>query len=244
MKTMKSLLFSLCLLTVSKNHANTADQHILLRSPIVEFVDGKSIGIDATVIRLMLQVRGEIKKILFGKRASNGHFEGLFNYEGHMCSVRQLSTLETKYELDFKQKEAEYVKNLPHDTIKLEELRSGYTKLKHKMSAVFELAKKEFKGKITPFAKNARGAKHQMLMLIEESCIKRNRNTCLLLKWADVDEQNEMHFFDEKVLSFKDLDQFCIDLANFLGDLMHSCPKAMSQYEQAKKVWDAQNKPK
>ncbi|MDR3550998.1 MAG: hypothetical protein P4L31_06300 [Candidatus Babeliales bacterium] len=242
MKTMKSLLFSVCLLTISNNYANNADQHILLKSPIVEFVDGKSIGIDATVIRLMLQVRAEIKKILFGKRSSNGHFEGHFNYEGHMCSVRQLSTLENKYELEFKQKEAEYVKNLPSDTQKLEELRSSYHKLKHKMNVVFELTKKEFRNKITPFAKNSRGAKHQMLMLIEESCVKRNRNNCLLLKWADADEQNEMYFFDQQVLSFRDLDQFCIDLANFLGDLMHSCPKAMAQYEQAKKVWDAQHK--
>lgn len=244
MKTIQSLLFSLCLLTISNNYANAADQHILLKSPIVEFIDGKSIGIDETVIRLMLQVRAEIKKILFGKRSANGHFEGHFNFEGHMCSVRQLSTLENKYELEFRQKETEYVKNLPSDTQKLEDLRSSYYTLRQKMHAVFELTKKEFKGKISPFAKNARGAKHQMLMLIEESCVKRSRENCLLLKWADADEHNEMHFFDKQVLSFRDMDQFCIDLANFLGDLMHSCPKARAQYEQAKKVWDAAHKPK
>lgn len=240
MKLRLSLALSLSLLASVHQAAATADQHVLLKSPIVEFVDGKSIGIDAHVIRLMLQVRSEIKKILFGKRLPNGHFEGQFLFDEHLCSVRQLSTLETKYETEFKQKEAEYL-NVPADAKKLEELRAFYKKQRARLQKAFDSAKTEFKNKITPFAKNARGAKNQMLMLIDESCHKRNRLDSLLLKWADADESSEMKFFDEQVVSFKALDQFCIDLANFLGDLMHSCPKAMAQYEKAKKEWEAQH---
>lgn len=236
MKKLHILFFALCLLQITQN--SFSDQHILLRSPIIEFIDGKSIGINESVINLMLQVRGQIKKILFGKKLANGHFEGPFNFEGHMCSVRMLSTLEAKYEHEYQQKKVEFA----NDKKKLDEAHQSHKELKQKLNALFETAKKEFKSKVTPFAKNARGAKEQMIMLISESCTKRSRPDSLLLRWADTDEHTEMKFFDEQVMSFKELDQFCIDLANFLGDLMHSCPKAMAQYEKAKKAWDEQHK--
>jgi len=236
MKKLHTLFFTLSLLQISQQAFS--DQHILLCAPIIEFIDGKNIGINENVINLMLQVRGQIRKILFGKKLANGHFEGPFNFDGHMCSVRMLVTLEAKYDQEYQQKKVECT----GDKKKLDELNQWYKQLKQKLHALFETAKQEFKSKVTPFAKNARGAKEQMIMLISESCTKRSRPDSLLLRWADTDEHTEMKFFDEQVMSFKELDQFCIDLANFLGDLMHSCPKAMALYEKAKKTWDEQHK--
>lgn len=236
MKKLQKLFLSLSLLLVSQN--SFSDQHVLLKSPIIDFIDGKSIGINENVINLMLQVRGQIKKLLFGTKLNNGHYEGPFNFDGHMCSIRMLATLESKYDRELQQKKTEYL----NDKKKLDELHQWHKQTKHKLHTLFETVKQEFKSKVTPFAKNARGAKEQMIMLISESCTKRSRPDSLLLRWADTDEHTEMKFFDEQVFSFKALDQFCIDLANFLGDLMHSCPRAMAQYEKAKKTWDDQHK--
>jgi len=238
MKKLHISLFVFSVIQVSTSFSDAKNQHLLLRSPIIEFIDGKTIGINDSVINLILQVRGHIKKILFGKKLDNGHFEGHFNFDGHLCSVRMLKTLEAKHVQEFHEKEIQYA----NDAQTLAEIRAKYKQFMHKLHMLFEQAKHEFKSNITPFAKNARGAKAQMLALIEESCTKRQRPDSLLLKWADTDEHTEMKFFDEKVTSFEALDQFCIDLANFLGDLMNSCPKAMAQYEKTKKKWDAEHK--
>jgi len=236
MKKIYISFLTLSLLQASNIHG---DKSIILRHPIVEFIDGKSIGIHEGVIKLMIQVRGHIRRILVGTKLANGHYEGMFNFDGHLCSVHMLAKLEDKHEQEFKQKEAAILKNHPVDKNELEKVRTHHKEEKHKLHLLFEQAKQEFKSHITPFAKNARGAKHQMLVLIEEECKLRGRHNSLLLTWADTDEHTEMRFFDERVTTFKELEQFCIDLTHFLGDLMDSCPKAMAQYEKAKKNWNA-----
>src|SRR5476651_312695 len=109
MKKIYISFLTLSLLQVSNIHS------IILRHPIVEFVDGKSIGIHEGVIKLMLQVRGHIKKILAGTKLANGHYEGMFNFDGHLCSVHMLVKLLDKYEQEFIQKEAAILRSLPVD---------------------------------------------------------------------------------------------------------------------------------
>ena len=93
--------------------------------------------------------------------------------------------------------------------------------------------KQNFNKIVTPFLGQARGAKEPMFLLISESCTKRNHPKSLLLDWAH-SSGDEMESFDRSVTSFALLDGFCGDLVNFLGDLVHSCPKAKAQFEQLK----------
>lgn len=90
------------------------------------------------------------------------------------------------------------------------------------------------------FLHHATGAKAIIVRLIEEDCIKRNREDSLLLSWAKTPEGNEEEAFNKDVTSYSTLYSFCVDLINFLNDLMHSCPKAHSKFteriEKGKKI--------
>jgi hypothetical protein len=45
--------------------------------------------------------------------------------------------------------------------------------------------------------------------------------------------------FEEHVTSFGDYYHFCTDLANFLLDMIHSCPKAENQFKDRVAKWSA-----
>ncbi|MCX5922713.1 MAG: hypothetical protein NTX86_05310 [Candidatus Dependentiae bacterium] len=240
---MKKLILSLTicgsLYTPCAQATKPQEHHeIILVSPIIDFIDGFSLGVNAKTIKLMLQVRREIKKIQFGEVTKKKELKGLYLFDGEFHSVRTLAALESEYEAEFYQKETTYTKNSVNNRQVLEDLEASYNRLKKEFGVCLKQAKKDFEGKVSPFTKNARGAKDQMLILITESCTKRNRQDCLLLKWADTDENNDMQFFNEQINSFKTFDQFCTDLTHFLEDLMRSCPKAWAQF---KKLMDEQH---
>ena len=81
------------------------------------------------------------------------------------------------------------------------------------------------------FKELARTSKPIMAILIEESCQKRARaNDSLIMVWAH-SKENEYTLFDRHVKTIKDFDVFMIDLYNFLGDLVHSCPIGQRQFK-------------
>lgn len=75
------------------------------------------------------------------------------------------------------------------------------------------------------------GVKAAMGFLIKESCSKRNRLDSLLYIWVTTDEKNEYELFDFHIKSITDVEIFLIDLHNFLGDLVFSCPRAHAQFK-------------
>jgi hypothetical protein len=232
MKTIKLTLLGLLALT--SNFIQPKESGIILTSEIIHIVDGFQIpwGIDANVIKLMLHVRREIKKIQFGEQTKDGQFEGHYVFHDLHHSIRSLAILESKYEAEYYQKLTEFNKNPSLYHHELHDLNIWYNQIKQQLSVCLEIAKKEFEQKIASFSKNAQGGKDQMLILIEESCRKRNRNDCFLLKWAEVEEGNETKLMHEQINTFKGMDQFCTDLVNFLEDLMNSCKKAWAQFKK------------
>ena len=237
MKKLPIYLLVISLITQNIHAEIQEKQDIILTSPIVDFIDGNSLGITGHKIKLMLQVHREIKKIQLGDRDKDGHFHGHYLFDGTSYSVRQLMALESKYETMYEQKMADIVHD-NHYQQNLKEVEIWHTLIKSKFHVTLVHAKKDFEEKVASFAKDSHGAKGQMLMLIDESCKKRGRTDSLLVTWADTKEGAEMQFFNEQIISFKGLDQFCTDLTNFLGDLMRSCPRAMAQFKKLKKEWD------
>ena len=232
-----TLAFSLCTSILAEPVCEKDHHGIVLTSEIISLIDGFPWGINANIIKHMLQVRREIKKIQFGDPTKDGKLVGHYIFDDIKYSVRTLATLESKYEMEYYKKLESYSKDKEGNHHPLVELQQWNNQIKHKFRTILEVAKKEFNIKVAPFSKNARGAKTQMLMLIEDSAKKRGREDCFLLKWADADEDNEMVAFNEQIITFKALDQFCTDLINFLEDLMRSCPKAWNQF---KKIMDEQ----
>ena len=87
------------------------------------------------------------------------------------------------------------------------------------------------------FEEAVRGSKQMMIVLIEESCTKRNRLDSLLLTWSQTDEEHEAALFNREVTSLQKFDQFSIDLLNFFSDLIYSCPKAQQLFKDRLTKW-------
>ncbi len=210
------------------------DTNVVLTSEIINIIDGFPIpwGIDANVIKLMLHVRREVKKIQFGDTAKGSKQPGHFLFKNSFHSVRSLAVLESKYEAEYYQKLQEYNKDSEKYHKEIDQLNTEYNETKKELKATLDEAKKEFDIKIAPFCANAKGGKEQMLILIEESCKKRNRTDCFILKWGESEEGHETKLMHEQITSFKAFDQFCTDLVNFLEDLMVSCKRAWGQFKK------------
>lgn len=235
---LKTIIFSVMLLYPSFLISDSASHEVVLTSEMVHFLDGKAIGINAAVVKRMLQVRREIKKLQFGDQPQRGTPQGHYSFEGRIYSIHELALLESQLEMDYYQKESEYVQNRHTYTSELVELEASYNGIKNKLKGTLAQARAEFEAKVAPFANTVRSAKDQMIVLITESCQKHNRADCFLLKWAEAPDNTEMQYFHDQITTFKALDQFCTDFTHFLDDVMRSCPKAMAQF---KKLMDDQH---
>ncbi len=158
---------------------------------------------DGETIGPLKRYQNNLRTFLIGERGPGGKRHPQFTFEGNLYTMQQLSRLETTRGSN------DELKNL------LRQIRTE-----------FETLSMEFRGV-------ARGAKPFMAVLVEESCSRRGRlNNSLLYIWAKTDEAEEEKLFDDHVHTLKDLEMFFVDLHNFLGDLVESCPKAMRQFQE------------
>ena len=91
---------------------------------------------------------------------------------------------------------------------------------------------------LLPFKDKIRGAKKFLYKLVQEFCQKRGRGRSFLLQWASVEPGTEFAAFDKTMQNFKNLDDFCSDLTQFLKDVIDSCPKGWQQFLELSKPKD------
>lgn len=211
-------------------NGNIDKEPIKLTSKALVVVDGTAI-MNAEVIGLMLKVRRELKRLLFGEEDAQHAFVGCFEYDGHMYSIRQFTLLEN--DLHKKLYAAEQRLLEQHKGRHTEEWQSlersfdeEFKKIKDALCEV----KNMLDSKLNPFIEQASGSKDIMLILIEESMQKRLRKDSFLLNWGRSKEGQETEIFHSEVTTFQMLDDFCTDLTDFLTDLINSCPKAKKQF--------------
>lgn len=96
----------------------------------------------------------------------------------------------------------------------------------------FTQAKEAVKRIVHNFAGNTSTAKGILTMLIKEDCLKRNRLDSPLLNWTEIPEEQEELAFEQNIINARVLYTFCVDLANFLHDLIQSCPKACALFNE------------
>jgi hypothetical protein len=179
--------------------------HIKLESSILDKVDGKSIGVTGESIALIKQYQFEIAKILLGEKSkSNNTRTGKYTFEGQRYNMQELSQLEIQH---------------PNPS---------------RFKAALRIMRDDFENVSKPFQSILQepGIKTIMGYLIEESCIKRNRQNSLLYIWSQSTNANEYELFDLHIQSIRDFEIFLIDLNNFLGDLAYSCPRAYVQFKE------------
>ncbi len=223
----KIALTTLAVLTLSQAQVSKINA-VVLTSPIIGLIDGKSYAIDGEVFGLILQVRQELRKILFGVKAENGQFVGTYELEEELYSVSELSILETQLKTDYeiKMEELNQTENPDTETEYLiKKTQNEYEERIHELKNVLNQAKEDFLEKTSSYIESIRGFKKQILMLIDESCEKRDKKDCFLRKWGEETEGNEGHFLRQEIKTFKSFETFCTDLTNFLEDMARSCPR-------------------
>jgi hypothetical protein len=189
-------------------HVNLGDLNEKVKNAIA-FLDGQFGRIDGNTFGVILNVRSKIQAILFGDRDPNkqGHRIGHYLFQGKHYSIAELADIESQY-----------VGNA-------------------ELNAVLVNAKSGFEELVGQFIGQASGTKSFLVILIEESCYRRNRKNSLLLTWATSPEEHETVIFHTEIQSFRALNDFCQDLINFLEDLMYSCPKAMDQFKKKREQY-------
>jgi hypothetical protein len=180
---------------------------VVLESPLLKVADGSLIGAD--YIEFMRRFRRTLLELMLGQAMSNGERKG--------GGVRDQAQKEQEL------KAAHLTQAISQQ---LTELDEQLTQAK----AFFILSSQEF-------IQSGKGAKSILVILIQEFCQKRNRNNSLLLEWAKTKEGHEATMFEQRITSFTEYYDFCTDLANFLLDLIHSCPKAEMQFKERIEKW-------
>ena len=205
MKTNVRSSFFSCVLLLSGIFCK-GQEKILLTAPGLDFIDGKSFGINKYVIANIRHIGIEIKKLQVGsKKKDSTTLGGSYEYNGKHFTLKELVELE---------------KN------------SSASERTALHNALLENAKNSISSITEPFIQNANDIKEYMVTLIEESCRKRDRSDSLLLQWALQKKGSELEYFKNSLVSFATVDTFCSDLLNFLDDLVHSCPKARKEYKE------------
>ena len=196
-------------LTICSTLLCATENKIKLESAVIKLADGSFINADR--VEFMRKLRRTLLSIILGEQLPNGQRKG--------NGIQHLAQLEQELESMPKTKE-------------------NLTK-RAQLQALLVQAKENFSFQLGEFVDSGRGAKKILIELIQEDCLKRNRPDSLLLDWAKTKEGSESIMFEEQVKTFSDYYHFCTDLANFLLDLIHSCPKAENQFKDRVTKWSA-----
>lgn len=217
---------SLSLLTMipfsSYIHADQPEissQSIKLESRVLSLVDGSFINADT--LEIMRSFQRMLVEILIGKKSDEGQRTGGYDCNGKKMCIFELAQYEAQ----------------------LEEQKNNYTpevyqaKL-HELNTAISIAKSDFLKKAQKFQQTVGGSKDNLILLVEESCQKRNRNDSLMMVWSRTKEANETVLFEQKIKTARSFKTFLLDLFHFLGDLVHSCPKAHAQLQHRIAKWN------
>lgn len=174
-------------------------------------VDGRPRpGVDASSIKDILQIMKSLKNIHAWNEDKQSFETGEFSYEGKKCGIKELYLEEERLNKFPNSKKEKSLKNAFHlAKNKFEDIFGNYL-----AALSIPIVKKKFSGYILES------------LDVPERKIKNS----ILRDWAYSDIGNEKVIFNEKILTFKDLDNFITHVKYFLGDLLTSCPIACKDY--------------
>jgi len=207
-------------------------KHIVLESPLVSILDKL---MPASAYGLMLQVRREVRKRLYGVKNKEGKLAGKYDYHGNKYTLLELVDIECQHERDNLEKKNRLIESklsLSQEEFEksLNQLEKEYAGMCTELRELLELAKEDFLSISACYAESARSTKKEILGIMQESCDKRGSQGCILLKWGEEDETNEGISLRTEVVTFKGFTEFCFDLCNFLEDLARNCPRTKKKF--------------
>src|ERR1700679_1440670 len=162
----QSLFFSAASMLIAFPATIIAPSDIILTSKAIQFVDGKSYGINEKTVAMIIHLSSIVKKMLNGFTDDSGKRIGSYNLEHKPLWEKVFILIEEKL-INNRQAKSSIL----------------YKELKE----VLEKVKRDYIDVMRPFLDDARGAKHQMVMLITEWAEKAGRDSTSLLEWANTE---------------------------------------------------------
>ena len=205
---------------------------ILLVHPLIHFIDKL---MSSGTFGLLLQIRREVGKRLFGEQTKSGSKRGLYKYKGDTYSLVELARIEDKVDKEYTNTKNDLIANKANydpaqwDTM-MQDLENTYNQETKIFREVLAVIKDDFIEISKEYAESARGTKDQMLVLIKESCDKRGLVNSIMLKWGEEDEGNEAYYLKRDVITLKAFAKFLYDLRNFLTDMANSMPRCKKKF--------------
>jgi hypothetical protein len=192
------------------------EKTVTLESSVIKIADGTFINADR--IEFIRKYIRTLFGFLLGEQLPDHQRKGKYFFDNKWHSVQSLACIE-------------------------QEISNSCDKKQQAMSTalqeVLTRAKADFIVQSAEFIESGRGAKNIMIVLIEEDCQKHGHPDSLLLEWARTKEGQESTMFERHIKTFGNYYHFLTDLVNFLLDLVHSCPKAESQFKERVAKWSA-----
>lgn len=199
-----------------------SEKHITLESSVIKIADGTFINADR--IEFIRKFCRKLRAFLFGDQLPNNQRKGKYLFYGKWHGIESLAHIEGEL----------------HTALRQETDNSKKIEIQDCLAALQELlthAKADFIVQSSEFIESGRGAKNITVILIQEDCQKRNIPDSLLLDWAKTKEGQESTMFERQITSFDKYHHFLVDLVTFLSDLVHSCPKAETQFKDRVTKW-------
>lgn len=193
--------------------------HLKLESSVLALVDGNFVNADT--LERIYSFKRDVLAIMRGDKKNGDVYEGRYLFDGKKVAAQQVALIERDFMLQ-------------QDVAASNQAKK---KLIEQRDSCLRIMQKDFLKASDKLKAIAYGAKPMMGLLIEESCKKRHRMDSILLLWAHTPEEKEDLIFEERVQTVTDFSAFCIDLLNFIGDLLYSCPKAHLQFEERATKW-------
>jgi len=203
---MKHFFLALLLTTtICASGDHEAHTHRFTHVSGTEMIDGYNPGVNADVIVDILKVRDAINSLIHGKK-QGGTIQKKYMYNNTPVTLEDLIAIFENLEArGIAHNDPEY--QAAHDCLNI--MIEDFIKF----SDAF-------------LAKEAQFIQKIVVKIIHNWAHKSGRHNSLLLQWGAIDEKTLF-----RKISAPELGQFCIDLKNFLYDLLFSCPKAREQFK-------------
>jgi len=211
------------------------DNKIILESPLLNLIDGKSFGVNAPNFGLLLRQRLDLRRRIYGLVQKDGQRIGFFDFEGKKVTLLDLCEIESKIESEYSFKMNYLAKNESQyesqDLAKeRKEIADTYNEKKRALRKLLDFAKEDYIEISAKYAGIARGIKDVLLGLIKEFLEKKGLKDSFLLTWGSLEPEEEEENVRKSLTNFQDFTDFCIELVGFLEAMANSCPKGKALF--------------
>lgn len=180
---------------------------IKLEHSALQILDGRTPGMNSNSISDCFKVRNILNTLLCGEKDPETHtFKKKYTLNGQLVALIDCVKIEAAI---------------------ITQNTNFNSHLKEEFRIVLNAMKQEFFDATRPLLGQTPKIRRETLHLIQEWCAKGNRPHSLLLHWGAVDEEAAL-----RKASAAEFKQFCIDLKDFLYDLIYSSPKGRQSFKE------------